>query len=106
MTPLEATLRERVERYTAVTRAALAKVRPGKQQLGEEEAYRTFLDTAQRYFDDAGHFASQGNLVLALSALNYAHGWLDAGARLGIFEVEGDSRLFAVDEKSTKRPRT
>jgi len=33
--------------------------------------------------------------------LNYAHGWLDAGARLGIFDVKGDSRLFTVDEEWT-----
>ena len=38
----------------------------------------------------------KGNIVNAFAALNYAHGWLDAGARLGIFDVH-DSKLFTVD---------
>ena len=36
------------------------------------------------------------NYVLAFAALNYAHGWLDAGARIGLFKVK-DNRLFTVD---------
>jgi hypothetical protein len=35
--------------------------------------------------------------VNAFAALNYAHGWLDAGARLGLFDVDHDSTLFTVD---------
>ncbi|HDM23115.1 MAG TPA: DUF357 domain-containing protein, partial [Methanomicrobia archaeon] len=36
----------------------------------------------------------KGDYVTAFAALNYLHGYLDAGARLGIFEVN-DSDLFA-----------
>ncbi|MEK6857726.1 MAG: DUF357 domain-containing protein, partial [Nanoarchaeota archaeon] len=56
-----------------------------------------FLDMAQRYFSDAKHFRDKGDVVTAFAALNYAHGWLDAGARLGFFDVEHDSELFTVD---------
>jgi hypothetical protein len=35
--------------------------------------------------------------VTAFAALNYAHGWLDAGARLGLFDVGKDNVLFTVD---------
>ena len=35
--------------------------------------------------------------VTAFAALNYAHGWLDAGARIGVFDVNHDSKLFTVD---------
>ncbi|MBR9702560.1 DUF357 domain-containing protein, partial [Candidatus Woesearchaeota archaeon] len=52
---------------------------------------------AQRYFDDAKHFREKGDKVLAFAALNYAHGWLDAGARIQLFKVN-DSVLFTVDE--------
>ena len=45
------------------------------------------------------NFKKKGDYVTAFAALNYAHGWLDAGARLGIFDVDGDSTLFTVDEK-------
>ena len=47
------------------------------------------------YLSDAKHFESQGNWVLAFGALNYAHGWLDAGARLKIFKVT-DTKLFTI----------
>ncbi len=55
-----------------------------------------FLDMAARYFSDAKHFYSKNDMVNAFACLNYAHGWLDAGARLGLFDVH-DSRLFTVD---------
>jgi len=51
---------------------------------------------ASRYYSDAGHFRDKEDWVLAFAALNYAHGWLDAGARIGLFQVK-DSRLFTVD---------
>ena len=57
------------------------------------------LDMAQRYYDDASFFLEKKqDAVLAFAALNYAHGWLDAGARLGLFEVT-DNRLFTVDDQ-------
>jgi len=58
------------------------------------------LDMAQRYHDDAKYFLAEKNdAVLAFAALNYAHGWLDAGARLELFLVT-DSRLFTVDDNT------
>ena len=60
---------------------------------------KVVFDMAKRYFEDAKHFKEKGDIVTAFAALNYAHGWLDAGARLGLFDVDGDSELFTVDEK-------
>ena len=57
---------------------------------------KEFIDMIERYLSDAEHFQKKGDLVNAFAALNYAHGWLDAGARLGIFDVH-DSELFAND---------
>ena len=62
-----------------------------------EKYAKDFLDMAQRYFSDARHFEKNGQIVTAFAALNYAHGWLDAGARLGLFDVDHDSELFTVD---------
>ncbi|MCH8519310.1 MAG: DUF357 domain-containing protein [Nanoarchaeota archaeon] len=56
-----------------------------------------FLEMAKNYIDDAHHFKEKGEIVTAFAALNYAHGWLDAGARGGLFDVEHDSVLFTVD---------
>jgi len=89
---------EKLEKYFDVTSRALAKVKiNSEQKINWKEKADDFLDMAQRYFSDAKHFAEKGDIVTAFAALNYAHGWLDAGARLGLFDVDHDSELFTVD---------
>jgi len=89
---------EKLEKYFSVTERALKKVKIVKKgKIDFESAAKDFLDMAQRYFDDAKHFEKKGDIVTAFAALNYAHGWLDAGARLGLFDVDHDSELFTVD---------
>jgi uncharacterized protein len=85
--------------YFDRTKRALAKVKlVDKQKINGLAAAKDFLDMATRYFTDAQHFADKGDVVTAFAALNYAHGWLDAGARLGLFDVDGDNELFVVDK--------
>ena len=94
---------EKLAKYFDVTYRALSKVKIGeKRNINWKKSAEDFLDMAQRYFDDAHHFAKQGNIVTAFAALNYAHGWLDAGARLGLFDVDGDNVLFTVDKEYAK----
>lgn len=91
---------EKLAKYFDVTGRALAKVKIASPTVLDLHAVAVdFLDMAQRYYADAKHFAEQGDIVTAFAALNYAHGWLDAGARMGIFDVGGDSTLFTVDGK-------
>lgn len=85
---------EKLDQYFSITQEALAMAE--NAPVHDEKGCEEVLDMVRRYVSDAKHFASQGNRVLAFAALNYAHGWLDAGARLGVFEVH-DSRLFTVD---------
>ncbi|MFC1801452.1 DUF357 domain-containing protein [Nanoarchaeota archaeon] len=87
--------KEKLSKYFSVTSQALekAKVALDQERLAEAE---DFLDMATRYFQDAKHFEEKGDLVTAFAALNYAHGWLDAGARIKLFKVN-DSNLFTVD---------
>ncbi|MFP4523931.1 MAG: DUF357 domain-containing protein [Candidatus Woesearchaeota archaeon] len=86
---------EKLSQYFTITHEALEAAR--ESEKGDEAQAEDFLDMASRYYSDAEHFKSQGDYVLAFAALNYAHGWLDAGARIRIFKVN-DSRLFTVDE--------
>lgn len=92
---------EKLEKYFSITKRALDKVKivkSGRIQGDDFEGFaKDFLDMALRYFSDAKHFAEKGDIVTAFAALNYAHGWLDAGARLGLFDVGHDSELFTVD---------
>jgi hypothetical protein len=53
---------------------------------------------AEAYFKDANHFFAEGDFVNAFACVNYAHGWLDAGARLGLFDVGRDDVLFTLSE--------
>lgn len=88
---------EKLDKYFSITKEALDMIdRQGVDKSREKGAHEV-LDMAKRYFSDAGHFRQKGDWVLAFAALNYAHGWLDCGARLGLFKVN-DSRLFTVDD--------
>lgn len=87
---------ERLEKYFAITQEALALA---SANLNEEFRVQAgdALDMIERYVSDAKHFRDKGDYVNAFAALNYAHGWLDCGARNRLFLVN-DSRLFTVDD--------
>ena len=40
-------------------------------------------------------FQDKGDLVNSFAAINYAHGWLDSGVRLDVFDVK-DDKLFTI----------
>ncbi|MHB8587161.1 MAG: DUF357 domain-containing protein [Thermoplasmatota archaeon] len=89
--------RAKIDRYLGITEAALRKLKiviPERSHL--RRVADDFLLMANSYFLDARHFASKGDFVNAFACVNYAHGWLDAGARLGFWDVEGDDRLFTL----------
>ena len=88
-----------VDKDIRLTEHALAKVAiapPEKSHL--QKVAEDFLSMARAYSEDAKHFRDKGELEKALANINYAHGWLDAGARLGLFDVGGDDRLFTLAE--------
>lgn len=90
---------ERLNKYFKLTEEALGKIKiKVPKEVDLKIVAEDFLDMAERYFQDAKHFAKQGDLVTAFAAVSYAHAWLDAGARLGVFDVH-DSRLFTVDDE-------
>ncbi|PIN73083.1 hypothetical protein COV20_06275 [Candidatus Woesearchaeota archaeon CG10_big_fil_rev_8_21_14_0_10_45_16] len=90
--------KEKLDKYFAITKEALEMAR-GAINPEQKEAAEDFFDMAERYYKDAQYFLDKKeDAVLAFAALNYAHGWLDAGARIGLFKVK-DSRLFTVDEE-------
>ena len=90
---------EKLEKYFAVTEEALKKAKESHENLDlNDNTRKDFVDMIERYVSDAKHFKAKGEIVTAFAALNYAHGWLDAGARIGLFDVH-DSKLFTVDDK-------
>jgi len=90
--------KEHLEKYLSISEKALSKSKvasPERTHL--HAAAKDALDMVRRYLDDSKHFMQKGDYVRALSAINYAHGWLDASARLGLLDVDHDSDLFTVD---------
>ena len=89
---------EKLDSYFKITKKALSEAQitiPKKTHL--HKTAQDFKDMAQRYYNDALYFKEKGNLVNSFGALNYAHGWLDAGARVGLFDVNHNSKLFVVE---------
>ncbi len=88
----------KLDRYFDLTGRALKKIKVNTKVKFDTKAIAIdFLDMAKRYYDDAKYFRDNGDYVTALAALSYSHAWLDAGARIGIFDVDHDSELFTVD---------
>jgi hypothetical protein len=91
--------KEHMAKYMETTRQALEKLKisPPERSFNRRMA-EDFLLMARSYYSDAQHFLEQGDLVNAFASVNYAHGWLDCGARIGLFDVDGDDRLFTLYE--------
>jgi len=87
---------EKLLKYFSVSEEALKLAKDNKGS--NYEYFNDFIDMISRYISDAKHFYEKKDFVNAFAALNYAHGWLDAGARSNVFDVH-DSRLFTVDDK-------
>ncbi len=86
-----------LEKYLALTESALATVRPGPPERSFlRGASDDFLGMARAYLTDAKHFLQSGDRDRALAAVSYAHGWLDAGVRLGILDGALDAERFTL----------
>ena len=86
--------KEKLDRYFKLTTTALEKVKKNIIS-GKENHAGEIISMVENYLKDAKHFADKGEVVDAFAALNYAHGWLDSGVRLDIFNVK-DDKLFTI----------
>lgn len=86
--------KEKLEKYFKTTQDAL-DIAKKKIISGKEKEAKEIIEMVQNYLFDAKHFEEGGDFVNAFGALNYAHGWLDSGVRLDVFDVR-DDRLFTV----------
>ncbi len=92
-------LRALVDKDIGLTERALGKAKvapPNRSHL--RKVAEDFLSMARAYTEDAKHFREKGELDRALANVNYAHGWLDAGARIGLFDVGEDDQLFTLSD--------
>ncbi len=94
---MSADLEEKTERYETLLSAALeaAEIAP-QEGTPLHEAALDYREMAESYLEDGRHFREQDDPVNALASFSYGHGWMDAGARVGIFEVPSEGDLFTV----------
>lgn len=86
--------KEKLEKYFALTEKALEIIKK-KIIKGKEKEAKEIIEMASNYLNDARYFEKKQDAVNAFAAINYAHGWIDSGARIGIFNVK-DNQLFTI----------
>ena len=92
--PQDKITKDKLEKYFSVSKKALGKAEKAINKAHKEECAK-ILDMAERYISDAEFFRNKEDYINAFAALNYAHGWIDTGSKLGFFEVD-DSSLFVL----------
>ena len=89
----------KIDRYLDITKRALDKLRVVTPERSfSKRMADDFLNMATSYYNDAKHFRENGDFVTAFAAVNYAHGWIDCGARIGLWDVGQDDQLFTLYE--------
>lgn len=86
--------KEKIHKYRDMTQRALETAKKSIVKGKEKESYEIAIMVSD-YLSDSEYFEEKGDFVSAFAALNYAHGWLDAGVRLSIFDSKDDS-LFTI----------
>jgi len=90
---------EKIDRYLGITKKALDKLKVVTPERSfSKKLADDFLKMATSYYNDAKHFREQGDFVTAFASINYAHGWIDCGARIGLWDCHGDDQLFTLYE--------
>lgn len=85
---------EILAKYRNITQKALDIARKSISKGKDKEA-KEILKMTEAYMSDSKHFEAKEDLINSFGAIYYAHGWLDAGARLKIFDVS-DTNLFTI----------
>jgi len=92
---LEGGFREKTDQYEALLAEALEVATVAEDvPASQTDAAEQCLEMAEAYLRDGRHFRETNNLPDALAAFSYGHGWLDAGARVGVLDVPSEGHLF------------
>jgi len=86
--------KQKLVKYFSVTEKAF-KIVQGRVVRGKKAEAIEIFNMVANYISDAHFFEDKKDYVNAFAALNYAHGWIDCGVRLGVFDVD-DDKLFTI----------
>ncbi|SDR11289.1 DUF357 domain-containing protein [Natronobacterium texcoconense] len=95
---MAADLEEKTDRYGELLAEALeeATIAPREGSPMYDAAAECY-EMADSYLEDGRHFREHDDPVNALASFSYGHAWLDAGARIGLFDVPTEGHLFTVE---------
>jgi len=86
--------KQSIEKYRKITEKAFGIAKKSISKNKEEDA-KKIIEMVECYLSDSNHFEKKDDLINAFGAIYYAHGWIDCGARLRIFDVN-DDKLFTI----------
>jgi len=86
--------KEKIQRYRTITSKAIG-IAKSSIVKGKEKEAKEIIEMVSNYLSDSGYFEKNKDLVNAFAALSYAHGWLDAGVRLDVFDIK-NNKFFTV----------
>ena len=86
--------KESLKDYRKITQNAFDIVKKNIIKNKKDEA-KKILEMVGCYLSDSKYFEKQDDLINSFGAIYYAHGWIDCGVKLGIFDVH-DDKLFTV----------
>lgn len=94
---MENDLPEVCRKYLSMADSAVEKIHGyGPKDSFIETISEDYMKMIRGYISDAHFFYEKGDYIRCLSAVNYAYGWIDAGARFGILDVQGDHKNFTL----------
>jgi len=85
---------QKLRAYFEISEKALETIKSSVSKGKEKEA-KEIIEMVHCYISDAKFFKEKNDFVNCLASLSYAYGWIDCGARLGIFNVK-DRKMFTV----------
>lgn len=83
-----------LKKYRKISMTALEIVKKNIFPKKENDA-KKIIEMAECYLSDSVHFEKEGDFLNSFGAIYYAHGWIDCGVRLKIFNVD-DDKLFTI----------
>jgi uncharacterized protein len=86
--------KEKIEKYYHLTKNAL-NISEKSIYKGKEKEAKEIIEMVSNYLSDSKYFEEKKDFVNSFGAINYAHGWIDAGVRLKIFNVK-NNKLFTI----------
>ena len=86
--------KKNIEKYYNITKKALDIAKRSVSKNQQKKA-NEIIKMVECYLQDSIYFKDKKDYINSFGAIYYAHGWIDCGARLKIFNVK-DNDLFTV----------